>query len=92
LLEAGADTDAKAESASQSAFYVAYMSGNFELLNLLLKADVDPHWEVWLHDPWFKRQQPETWHRLRQWKAEQEAKRLDATLSDAGVPSSKGRL
>jgi hypothetical protein len=94
LLEAGADPDAKAHCVSRSAFYVACMSGNVELFNLLLKTWIDPHWEVWLHDPWFKRQQPELWQRLRQWKAEQEAKRLDATLAGAteAVPNSRARL
>lgn len=92
LLEAGADPDAKADSFPQSAFHVAYMSGNLELLNLLLKARGNPCWEVWLHDSWLERHRPEICHRLRQWKAEQETKRLDATLAGAGVPSSKGRL
>ena len=73
--------------------FSAYLEGNVELLEVLLEAGADPHVEAWVRklapeekthpDAWLERQRPEMRDRLRQWKAEQEEKRLEETLPDA---------
>lgn len=84
--------------------FSAYLEGNVELLEVLLEAGADPHVEAWVRklapeekthpDAWLERQRPEMRDRLRQWKAEQEEKRLEETLPDATktAPKIRARL
>jgi ankyrin repeat protein len=108
LLEAGADPNADCEgfyfnrSIRPSPIYFAYLNGNVELLELLLEFGANPRSEAWSHsvdvvpqpDAWLERQRPEIRDRLRQWKAEQEEKRLEETLPDATetAPKIRARL
>lgn len=110
LLAAGADPNAERVTQDYFGegiwvpIFSAYLEGDVDLLEVLLKAGADPHAEAWVRkqapeenahpDAWLEQQRPEMRNRLWKWKAENQAKRLDAAFPDAAetAPKSRSRL